>query len=333
MVATEVKLAAELHHVAGRPLPGGPHQRAERRLGGRGCPVGRCRLEPASSPRSGATCSAAPAGRQLRRGAAPPLHPQPDRRSAPLLTGAAAAGYLNRKATLDIGSAPRLVSGPSALDPAPAAGPRRRTNGRRRRSSPAVSMPRRAVAHAVGVPGGRRGRRATAWSAWAPTSSRARCSPPTAAGLFPMPVGRRGRLGWWSPDPRAVHPARRAARQPVAAAQPAPVRDPGRHRVRRGRAACADPARPHGWISPDGPGRVHAGCTSSAGPTRWRRGTATTASWLGASTASPSAACSPASRCSTAAPTRPRWRWWPWSTCCATAGGRAPPSACSTSSG
>src|SRR4029453_18681286 len=28
VVATEVKLAAELHHVAGRPLPGPPHQRA-----------------------------------------------------------------------------------------------------------------------------------------------------------------------------------------------------------------------------------------------------------------------------------------------------------------
>ena len=25
-------------------------------------------------------------------------------------------------------------------------------------------------------------------------------------GLFPMPVGRRGMLGWWSPDPRAVIP-------------------------------------------------------------------------------------------------------------------------------
>ena len=29
VVATEVKLVAELHHVAGRPLPGGPRPRAE----------------------------------------------------------------------------------------------------------------------------------------------------------------------------------------------------------------------------------------------------------------------------------------------------------------
>src|SRR5262249_51266524 len=25
-------------------------------------------------------------------------------------------------------------------------------------------------------------------------------------GLFPMPLGRRGPIGWWSPDPRAVIP-------------------------------------------------------------------------------------------------------------------------------
>jgi leucyl/phenylalanyl-tRNA--protein transferase len=70
-------------------------------------------------------------------------------------------------------------------------------------------------------------------------------------GLFPMPVGRRGTLGWWSPDPRAVipldglhvsHSLRRSLR---------------RFEIRVDTAfedvidACADPARPHGWISPE----------------------------------------------------------------------------------
>jgi leucyl/phenylalanyl-tRNA---protein transferase len=70
-------------------------------------------------------------------------------------------------------------------------------------------------------------------------------------GLFPMPIGRRGTLGWWSPDPRAIVPLeglvvsrslRRSAR---------------RFEVRVDTAfdevigACADPARPHGWITPE----------------------------------------------------------------------------------
>jgi leucyl/phenylalanyl-tRNA--protein transferase len=67
------------------------------------------------------------------------------------------------------------------------------------------------------------------------------------AGLFPMPV--EGVLGWWSPDPRAVLPLdglrisrslRRSCR---------------RFDIRIDTAcadvivACADPARPNGWIS------------------------------------------------------------------------------------
>lgn len=69
-------------------------------------------------------------------------------------------------------------------------------------------------------------------------------------GLFPMPVGRRGTLGWWSPDPRAVIPLdqlhiSRSLR-----------RSRRRFEIRVDTAfdevidACADPARPHGWISP-----------------------------------------------------------------------------------
>jgi leucyl/phenylalanyl-tRNA---protein transferase len=69
------------------------------------------------------------------------------------------------------------------------------------------------------------------------------------SGLFPMPLGRRGRLGWFSPDPRGVLPVeafhvsrslRRSARHyltTVDADFAAVV------------AACGDPARPHGWIT------------------------------------------------------------------------------------
>jgi leucyl/phenylalanyl-tRNA---protein transferase len=70
-------------------------------------------------------------------------------------------------------------------------------------------------------------------------------------GLFPMPLGGRGPLGWWSPDPRAVIPldgfhVSRSLR-----------RSRARYEIRVDTAleqvidACADPARPHGWITPD----------------------------------------------------------------------------------
>lgn len=69
-------------------------------------------------------------------------------------------------------------------------------------------------------------------------------------GLFPMPVRRRGPIGWWSPDPRGVIPldglrvstSLRASRR--------------RYRVtvdtsfEQVVAGCADPRRPQGWITP-----------------------------------------------------------------------------------
>ncbi|HKA85837.1 MAG TPA: leucyl/phenylalanyl-tRNA--protein transferase [Acidimicrobiales bacterium] len=70
-------------------------------------------------------------------------------------------------------------------------------------------------------------------------------------GLFPMPVGRRGTLGWWSPDPRAVIPLDRLH------VSRSLRRSRRRFEVRVDTAfdavieACADPARPHGWISPE----------------------------------------------------------------------------------
>jgi leucyl/phenylalanyl-tRNA--protein transferase len=67
-------------------------------------------------------------------------------------------------------------------------------------------------------------------------------------GLFPMPVRRRGPIGWWSPDPRAVLELE-ALRVPRSLRQSAK-----RFEIRVDTAfdevmvACADPGRPHGWI-------------------------------------------------------------------------------------
>lgn len=70
-------------------------------------------------------------------------------------------------------------------------------------------------------------------------------------GMFPMPVGGRRdrRIGWWSPDPRGVIPpgelrVSRSLRKSCS-----------RFEVRVDTAfdavveSCADPRRPHGWIS------------------------------------------------------------------------------------
>ena len=71
------------------------------------------------------------------------------------------------------------------------------------------------------------------------------------SGLFPMPVGGRRdrRIGWWSPDPRGVIPldALRVSRSLRKSCT--------RYEIRVDSAfeevldACADPRRPHGWIS------------------------------------------------------------------------------------
>lgn len=70
-------------------------------------------------------------------------------------------------------------------------------------------------------------------------------------GLFPMPLERHGPMGWWSPDPRGVLPidALRVSRS---------LRRSGRrYEIRVDTAfdavvaACADPRRPGGWISPE----------------------------------------------------------------------------------
>lgn len=72
-------------------------------------------------------------------------------------------------------------------------------------------------------------------------------------GLFPMPVTYRRRtlLGWFSPDPRGVIPldGLRVSRSLRASRRRFEIRvDTCFDDVM---ARCGDPARPHGWISPD----------------------------------------------------------------------------------
>jgi leucyl/phenylalanyl-tRNA--protein transferase len=71
------------------------------------------------------------------------------------------------------------------------------------------------------------------------------------SGVFPMPVTRRGPVGWWSPDPRGVLPLHRlrVSRSLRASCRRYEVRcDTAFAEVVRG---CADPRRPGGWIRPD----------------------------------------------------------------------------------
>jgi leucyl/phenylalanyl-tRNA--protein transferase len=71
------------------------------------------------------------------------------------------------------------------------------------------------------------------------------------AGLFPMPVSRRGPIGWWSPDPRGVLPldGLRVSRSLRASCRRYEIRvDTAYDDVVRG---CADPRRPGGWLRKD----------------------------------------------------------------------------------
>ena len=68
------------------------------------------------------------------------------------------------------------------------------------------------------------------------------------SGLFPMHV-RRGRLGWWSPDPRGIIPldglrVSRSLRQSCRRFEVTADKS-----FRDVVVACADPRRQHGWIT------------------------------------------------------------------------------------
>jgi hypothetical protein len=101
VVGTEVKVVTELHHVIGRELPGGPRRRTEAAIvswmSGRAAPP----------TEMSATVRGDLLGRAGRRQLAQQLRSRFTRNLtalAPFLTGAAAAAYLNRKATLAIGT-------------------------------------------------------------------------------------------------------------------------------------------------------------------------------------------------------------------------------------
>ncbi len=71
------------------------------------------------------------------------------------------------------------------------------------------------------------------------------------SGVFPMPVSRRGPIGWWSPDPRGVLPIEglRVSRSLRASCRRYEIRvDTAYDEVVH---ACADPRRPGGWIRRD----------------------------------------------------------------------------------
>lgn len=100
VVATEIKLVAELHHVAGRPLPGGPRRRTEAAIvswmSGRAAPPDHV-VAGARGDLLGR------AGRHRLRDTLRTRFTRNLTALGPLLTGAVAAGYLNRRATLDVG--------------------------------------------------------------------------------------------------------------------------------------------------------------------------------------------------------------------------------------
>jgi leucyl/phenylalanyl-tRNA--protein transferase len=71
------------------------------------------------------------------------------------------------------------------------------------------------------------------------------------SGMFPMPVDPDGPIAWWSPDPRGVLPldglrVTRSLRKSTNRYTTTIDQDFGA--VIR---ACAEPERPHGWISPE----------------------------------------------------------------------------------
>lgn len=69
-------------------------------------------------------------------------------------------------------------------------------------------------------------------------------------GVFPMPLGSRGPMGWWSPDPRGILPLDRLV------VSRSLRRSRARYEVRIDASfaavidACADPGRAGGWITP-----------------------------------------------------------------------------------
>ena len=102
VVVTEVKIVTELHHVAGRELPGGPRRRTEAAIvswmSGRAAPPSELSATVRGDLLGGA-------GRQQLAQHLRSRFTRNLTALAPLLTGAVAAAYLNRKSTLAVGNA------------------------------------------------------------------------------------------------------------------------------------------------------------------------------------------------------------------------------------
>ena len=95
-------------------------------------------------------------------------------------------------------------------------------------------------------------------------------------GPVPDAGAAAGSSGWWSPDPRGDHPARRPARQPLAAPQLPPLRaSASTPRFGEVMERCADPTPPGRLDHAGDSSTPTRGCTSSAGPTASRRGPTT----------------------------------------------------------
>ena len=130
-------------------------------------------------------------------------------------------------------------------------------------------------------------------------------------GIFPMPVSRRGPIGWWSPDPRGVLELDdlRVSRSLRVSCRRFEIRvDTAFDEVIR---ACADPKRPSGWIRRDvieaytrlhELGWVHSVEAWSVRPSGEER-------LAGGLYGVSSVGCSRGSRCSTASATRRRQPW------------------------
>lgn len=70
-----------------------------------------------------------------------------------------------------------------------------------------------------------------------------------STGLFPMNLRRRV-LGWWSPDPRGIIPLDGLRVSRSLRSSCAKFEISVDTRFREVMEACADPSRPHGWITP-----------------------------------------------------------------------------------
>lgn len=70
------------------------------------------------------------------------------------------------------------------------------------------------------------------------------------AGMFPMPVDWSGSLVWWSPDPRGILPLERFAPSRSLRRSIRRYETTADQSFREVVEGCADPSRPHGWITP-----------------------------------------------------------------------------------